>query len=281
MNRPPLPGPLLLPGRSSLPVLISVPHAGRDYPDWLIALSRRGRATLEPLEDPLVDRLVWRALALGIPAVIARAPRAAIDCNRAPHEIEPDGRLSPPLEEPGPRARAGLGLVPSRTNAHGDLWHGRIGADDLARRRAEAWAPYHQAVADGLDAIECRHGAALLIDCHSMPPRARREPGIVIGDRHGTSAAPFLSARAGQIVRAAGYGVAFNDPYAGGYIAQHHGRPAVGRNVLQIEIDRSYYLDARLRAAGDGFDKVARLIESLAAGLGQALTESVLPIAAE
>ena len=86
---------------------------------------------------------------------------------------------------------------------------------------------------------------------------------------------------AGQIVRAAGYGVAFNDPYAGGHIAQYHGRPAVGRHVLQIEIDRSYYLDGRLRTAGDGFDKVARLIKSLAAGLGQALAESVLPIAAE
>jgi N-formylglutamate amidohydrolase len=63
--------------------LLSVPHSGREYPRWLVEMSSGGQASLATLEDPAVDRLVWRALSLGCGAVIARAPRAAVDCNRA------------------------------------------------------------------------------------------------------------------------------------------------------------------------------------------------------
>jgi N-formylglutamate amidohydrolase len=262
-------------------VLVSVAHAGREYPDWLVALSRGGRASLEPLEDPLVDRLVWRALSLGVPAVIARTPRAAIDCNRAMHELDPAVMAVPSGAEPGLRARAGLGLVPSRTPRNGDLWRSRIGAAELTRRQDEAYLPFHRAVSDGLDALVHRHGAGLLLDCHSMPARGKRLPAVVIGDRHGTSAASFLSGLAGRIVRDCGFSVAFNDPYAGGWISEHHGRPSHGRHALQIEIDRGEYLDARGREPGPGFDRVARLIERLAAELGSALADSVLPVAAE
>jgi N-formylglutamate amidohydrolase len=264
-----------------LPVLISVAHAGRDYPEWLLAQSRRGRTSLEPLEDPLVDRLVWRALALGVPAVVARTPRAAIDCNRGPHEVSPAAVASPQSEDPGARARAGLGLIPTRTARHGELWRGPVSQAELGRRRQEVHQPFHDAIKDGLDALVHRHGAALLLDCHSMPPRGSRLPAVVIGDRHGTSAASFLSAQAGRIVRDAGFSVAFNDPYAGGWIASSHGNPAHDRHALQIEIDRSQYLDAKLREPGPGFDRVAKLLEQLAADLGDALAHSVLPMAAE
>ena len=281
VERSSLAPPLLLPGRASLPVLISVAHAGRDYPDWLLADSRRGRISLEPLEDPLVDRLAWRALALGVPAVVARAPRAAIDCNRGPHEIDTASLASTLPGDPGIRARAGLGLVPTRTARHGDLWRAPIGAADLERRMQEAHQPFHRAIDDGLTSLLHRHGAALLLDCHSMPPRGARLPEVVIGDRHGTSAGSFLSAQAGRIVRDAGFTVAYNDPYAGGWIASSHGSPPRGRHVLQIEIDRSQYLDAKLREPGPGFDRVAKLLQRLAEELGEILADSVLPMAAE
>jgi N-formylglutamate amidohydrolase len=279
--RPPLPPPLLLPGRATLPILVSVAHAGRDYPDWLVAHSRRGRLSLEPLEDPLVDRLVWRTLALGVPAVVARTPRAAIDCNRGPHEIDPAMTPGGAQEEPGARARAGLGLVPSRTVRHGELWRAQVGASEIKRRLEEAHAPFHQLIDEGVTDLVHRHGAALLLDCHSMPPAGREQAQIVIGDRHGTSAARFLSAQAGRIVREAGFTVAFNEPYAGGWITTTHGRPGLCRHALQIEIDRSLYLDSKLREPGPGFDRLSRLLESLAAELGAMLAQSVLPAAAE
>ena len=270
MERSPLPPPIVHPTRSTLPVLLSVPHSGREYPAWLIANAARGRAGLESLEDPLVDRLAWRAVAQGIGAVIARAPRAAIDCNRAADEIDPAVIVDAGPDAVGVRARGGLGIVPSRSAPHGRLWRRPIDQAELDLRIVEAHASYHGALADELRCLANTHGQALLIDCHSMPVR-HGQAQIVIGDRHGGSAAPWLAAEAGRLAKANGWSVAFNDPYAGGHIIERHGRPERGVHALQLEIDRSCYLARDMRSPGPGFDRAARLIEQLALGLGNAL----------
>ncbi|HYI42646.1 MAG TPA: N-formylglutamate amidohydrolase, partial [Sphingomicrobium sp.] len=228
MNEP-LPGPIVHPPRGQLPVLLSVPHAGREYPDWLLAMSRGGLRSLRPLEDPLVDRLVWRALKHGIGAVIARAPRAAVDCNRGEGEIDPisvHGRALP-FERRSARARGGLGIVPSRTAVHGHLWRRSISLSDLDQRLAEAHRPYHWAIADHLEGLVRSFGCALLIDCHSMPPAAAATE-TVFGDRYGRSAAPWLAANAEQVAAAHGFSAAVNDPFAGGHVVERHGAPHLG-----------------------------------------------------
>ena len=264
--RPLLP-PEVVPPRCSLPILLSIPHSGRAYPGWLVRDSVGGVAALEALEDPLVDRLAWRALAGGIGGVIARAPRAAIDCNRAPDEIDPDVVIGAP-EPISPRARAGLGIVPGRTARHGHLWHRPIDAHELDRRINIAHAPYHTAIERALDRLAIAHGGALLLDCHSMPTR-RGQAELVIGDRHGTSASRDISVAAARIARASGWSVALNLPYAGGHVIERHGRPAEGIHALQLEIDRGCYLGADGRTPGPGFDRAARLLESLALGLAE------------
>jgi N-formylglutamate amidohydrolase len=253
-----------------VPVLLSVPHSGRDYPQWLLANAAGGRAALESLEDPLVDRLAWRALAGGIGAVVAQAPRAAIDCNRAADEVNPAVIADAASEAVGVRARGGLGIVPSRTLPHGRLWRRPIDQAELDRRIAEAHAPFHAALAEALERLVEAHGRALLIDCHSMPSR-KGQAEIVFGDRHGGSAAPWLAAEAAAIAGADGWSTALNDPYAGGYVVERHGRPERGVHALQVEIDRSCYLAANRRGPGPGFDRAARLIERLAFGLAAAL----------
>ena len=253
-----------------MPVLLSVPHSGREYPHWLIANAAGGRAALESLEDPLVDRLVWRAVAKGIGAVIARAPRAAIDCNRAADEIDPSVIADAGSDAVGVRARGGLGIVPSRCVPHGRLWRRPINRAELARRVAEAHAPFHQAVATELEQILATHGRALLLDCHSMP-RRKGQADIVFGDRHGGSAAPWLAELGAQIATDAGWSAALNDPYAGGYVVERHGRPDRGVHAVQVEIDRCCYLGRDLRSPGPGFDRAARLIEQLALGLAEVL----------
>lgn len=283
MERPPLPAPLVAPARSGLPVLLSVPHSGRHYSDWLLGQARGGLQSLEPLEDPLVDRLVWRAQALGIGAVIARTPRAAIDCNRSPAELDPATVAVPPDGDPGPRARGGLGIIPGRTPRDGELWRRKVTRQELERRLEEAYHPYHAAVSDGLAALKRRYGVAMLLDCHSMPPRAAEMPRIVLGDRHGASCARWLGDLAKRTIEEAGYTAAFNDPYAGGWIVERHGQPADNVHALQVELDRSIYLGAGLRRPSRSFDAVARLLEALARTLGKALLGqgSALPIAAE
>jgi N-formylglutamate amidohydrolase len=274
------PPPTIHPHRGSLPVLLSAPHSGRDYDESVLANAAKGRRALESLEDPLVDRLLWRAVAGGIGAVFQNVPRAVIDCNRGEEEVDPSAISGIGASAIGPRARYGLGIIPSRTQHHGSLWRRPISLEEFNRRVGQVHAPYHRALADGLDRLVAIHGEALLLDCHSMPPR-RGLADIIIGDRHGTSASTWLSAEAAEVARSAGFRIAFNDPYAGGAIISRLGRPDRGIHALQIEVCRSTYLQRDGRTAGPGFDRVARVIEAMAEGLGRALLDRGLRDAAE
>jgi N-formylglutamate amidohydrolase len=276
-----LPSPLIHEARGDLPVLLSVPHSGRDYPDWLIALASGGKPTLATLEDPLVDRLVWRALQRGCGAVIARAPRAAVDCNRAEDEVDPSvvdgarrGRVSA-------RARGGLGIVPARTQQHGYLWRRAISPKQLEERLVQVHRPYHEAIEAQLALLLDRFGCALLLDCHSMPPPASDAPPVIFGDCRGRTADGWISAEAMVIARRAGFEAALNDPFAGGHVIERHAKPERGIHALQLEIDRRCYLDSKLQRPGRGFDPVAALIETLAVELGQGLAGRQYATAAE
>jgi N-formylglutamate amidohydrolase len=274
-----LPSPTIHPPRGDIPVLLSVPHAGRDYPDWLVELCGKGKAALRALEDPLVDRLIWRALGHGVGAVIAQAPRAAVDCNRAEDEVDPGMVRGHGRSRMSPRARGGLGIVPSRTAAHGHLWRRSISSAELEQRLADAYRPYHVAIEEQLGLLQDRFGCALLLDCHSMPAANGVKP-VVVGDRFGRSAAPWLTAAALEIASVAGFCAAANDPFAGGHVLDRHGSPHKGVHALQIEVDRAAYLTPA-GAPNAGFDRVAALIEALTVGLGRVLLDHRLAAAAE
>lgn len=277
----PLLPPLVHPSRAEVPVLLSVPHAGRDYPDWLLALSAGGLAALYPLEDPLVDELAGPAIRAGLGAVIARAPRAAIDCNRAEDEIDPTVVATGPPTRLTPRARGGLGIVPGRTASHGQLWRRPIRREQLEERLEQAYRPYHRAVSEELGRLVDRFGCALLLDCHSMPPLPEGSPAIVFGDRYGRTASPWVTAEAVEIAASAGYRAGVNEPFAGGHVIERHGAPGAAVHALQIEIDRRCYLLDGCPEPGPGFDLVAELIARLASRLGELLLERRYPAAAE
>lgn len=260
-------------------MLLSVPHSGRDYPLWLIEMASGGRPALASLEDPLVDRLVWRALGRGVGAVIAKAPRAAVDCNRAEDEVDPavvEGRRRERLTA---RARGGLGIVPGRTPLHGFLWRRAIGPAQLEQRLDQAHRPYHEALADQLERLVARFGCALLLDCHSMPPPPDGIPEIIFGDCRGRTADATISLDALRITRNSGFAAGLNDPFAGGHIVARHANPARNVHALQIEIDRRCYLNEG--APGARFDEVASLIEALAVSLGERLLGQQYATAAE
>lgn len=277
----PLPAPIVHAPHGALPVILSVPHSGRDYPDWLVEMAPGGRQVLRSLEDPLVDRLIWRALARGAGAVIARAPRAAIDCNRAEDEVDPSVIEGARRSRITARARGGLGIIPARTQQHGYLWNRSITPAQLGERVDQAHRPYHAAVDDQISLLLDRFGCALLLDCHSMPPPGDGVAPVIIGDRRGRTADAWLSHEALDIVRRRGFDAGLNDPFAGGHVIERHARPARDVHALQIEIDRRCYLDAQLRAPGPGFDEAAALIERLAVELGEALLGRQVATAAE
>lgn len=274
------------PDRPASPVVLSVPHAGRAYSAALLRSARLPRETLECLEDRLVDRLVWRAAAAGATAIVAQSPRAEIDLNRDEREIDPASIVpAPPMRSvlQSARTRGGLGLIPARISGSGSIWRHRIAQDEVRRRIEELHRPYHDALADALEQTRLRFGIAILLDCHSMPPRNKEagEANIIFGDRHGTSIAPELADAAVTAARLAGFSTARNDPYAGGYITTRHGHPENNIHALQLEIDRALYLDASLREPGAGFDRTARLIASIVSALAERTAEPHLAVAAE
>ncbi|HEV2867200.1 MAG TPA: N-formylglutamate amidohydrolase [Allosphingosinicella sp.] len=275
------------PERPASPVVLSVPHAGRDYRPHLLKAARLPVTILETLEDRLSDRLVWRATAAGATAFIARVPRAEIDLNRDEREIDP---AIVALPTPGrilqtARTRGGIGLVPSRITGVGAIWNERISHAELARRIEEIHRPYHAALERALHDARERFGAAVLLDCHSMPPRGLPggpvQESVVFGDRYGTTTAPHLIDAAVATARALGYRTACNTPYAGGYIVGRHGRPDRGIHAIQIEIDRSDYLDVDLRSPGPGFAGACRLVEAVVQALEARLLGAGEAIAAE
>ncbi len=248
------------------PVVLSVPHAGRDYPLALQAALRVPLAALRGLEDRHADAQGQGARRAETLFVATRA-RAWIDLNRAEHERDPrldDGATATgvPLSA---KLRSGLGLVPRRVGNSGDLWQRRLSADEVALRIVEDHRPYHAALAAALAAARARFGIAVLLDVHSMPPlgHPRSAPRIVLGDRFGKAAASRFSGRIEGVVRAHGVAMATNAPYAGAHILERHGDPAAGIHALQLEFDRALYLDERLDAVGTGLAPTIRLLRAI------------------
>lgn len=267
------------PAAPTAPVVLSVPHAGRDYPADLLAAARVPRSGLELLEDRHADRLIDSAVAAGATAFVATRPRSWIDLNRA------EGEIDPAMIDPPPRAdrlvasakvRGGLGLVPRRLHAAGDLWRGRLPAATLDHRIASHHRPWHGAIAAALAEAHARFGVALLLDCHSMPPlrpqSAARPPRVVIGDRHGRTAPALLVDRLVAIAEGAGLTAARNSPYAGGHALDRQARPASGIYAIQIEVDRSLYLDEALRECGPGLADMQAIIATMVAAMIEELS---------
>ena len=266
------------PATPESPVVLSVPHAGRDYPPALRAALAVPPALVQALEDRHADTLALAARGHEIALVQTRA-RAWLDLNRAEDERDPRIDEGAPARRVPPGAtklRSGLGLIPRRALGHADIWRRRFTDEEVRDRIARDHRPYHAAVADALAAARARFGIAVLLDVHSMPPPdggAR----IVIGDRFGRSAAARFVARIEG--EAGGHRSALNAPYAGGYILDRHADPAKGVHALQLEIDRTLYLDARRDRPGAGFAGTAAMLrrmiaaladEALAGGLAQA-----------
>jgi N-formylglutamate amidohydrolase len=263
------------PEEAATPVVISVPHAGRDYSPDLLAASRVPRETLQLLEDPYVDQLVQQAVMGGVQALIATVPRAEIDLNRSENELDPAMVFPPPAKAAAPslRTRSGLGLVPTRVSGAGSIWRNRVSAEEIARRVETVYRPYHQCLSIMLEAARKRFGLAILLDCHSMPGKpAGASNQVVFGDRHGSSAAPYLVKTLVNTARSQGFSTACNVPYAGGEITRRHGKPRAEIHAIQIELDRGLYLTPDCRTPGMGFERTA----SLLARMTDALTEAAL-----
>lgn len=258
---------------SPIPIVLAVPHAGRAYPDALLAAMRTPQQATLRLEDRLVDQLGRAvAAATGASLLIADAPRAMIDLNRAADDLDWDMLSdSPPgvslrPGHAGHRSRSGLGLVPRRLPGLGDLWRRRLPHAELVARLEGVHQPYHARLAMLVEQVRAQWGAVLLIDLHSMPPlpaHGGAAAQFVVGDRFGTACDGSLVASAFAELAAARRLAAHNRPYAGGYVLERHARRTEGVHAIQLEIDRSAYLDRALVEPGPGFDSMVAVLVGL------------------
>ncbi|MCO4315589.1 N-formylglutamate amidohydrolase [Phyllobacterium sp. 21LDTY02-6] len=254
------------PSDQRIPFLFNSPHSGRYYPEAFLRQSQLDPHSIRRSEDCYVDQLFAAAVSLGAPLMVAHFPRAYLDVNREPYELDPKMFVEAlPSFANGHSARVagGLGTVPRLVGEGQEIYAQKIHLAEAMARIDEIYKPYHALLAQVLGTTRDRFGYAVIVDCHSMPtgirfPENGLRPDFIIGDRFGTSCSAELANAAIHLLRDLGYLVAHNKPYAGGYITEHYGRPAKQFHALQIEVNRGLYLNEQTYERKPGFEQLQR-----------------------
>ena len=239
------------PVSQTIPFVYNSPHSGRIYPPEFIAQSRLEGIAIRRSEDHYVDELFGSAVALGAPLLAANFPRAYLDVNREPYELDPrmfDGLLPPYANVNSLRVAGGLGTIPRIVAENMEIYARRLPVQEGLDRVEAVYKPYHATLRRLIARTHVQFGFGVLIDCHSMPGNVRvagytARPDFIIGDRYGTSASAELSRAAIAILEEMGFAAIRNKPYAGCFITEHYGRPSRGLHALQIEVNRAIYVD--------------------------------------
>ena len=262
-------------------IVLSSPHSGNVYPARFLHSARLDASSLRRSEDAFVDELFLAAVDLGAPLLRARFPRAYLDVNREPYELDPrmfEGRLPPFANTRSVRVAGGLGTIARVVGDAQEIYARRLPVEDALHRIETLHKPYHAALRALIERAVGRFGRALLIDCHSMPSSSipiqgaasreeRSKADFVIGDRYGTSCDRSFVDAAEYELRRFGYAVERNKPYAGGFITEHYGQPASQRHALQMEINRALYMDERTLRPNAAFAEVKRHVTDVVRAL--------------
>lgn len=256
------------PTSQTIPFVFNSPHSGRHYPAQFLSESRLDELGIRRSEDHYVDELFAHAPNLGAPLLLAHFPRAYLDVNREPYELDPrmfDGALPPYVNIGSMRVAGGLGTIPRIVAENMEIYRRRLSVEEGLSRVETIYKPYHACLRRLIARTHASFGMSVLIDCHSMPGNIRLSgsdirPDFIIGDRYGTSAAAELSRAAMYFLEGLGFTAVRNKPYAGGFITEHYGRPVRGLHALQIEINRALYIDEVTLRKRPDFDDLARAL---------------------
>jgi N-formylglutamate amidohydrolase len=245
---------ILAPSAWTAPAVFNSPHSGSQYPADLLRMTRLSHAALRKSEDCYIDELFLSCVEHGAPLLRALVPRAYIDLNREAYEFDPRMfacELPGYMNTSSPRVAGGLGTIPRLVAEGEEIYRERLSLADALARVETIYRPYHRTLNALLDEVLDNIGSVLLLDCHSMPSNAtnfispphQMSVDVVIGDRYEASCPAEITGFVENLLRAQGLRVVRNKPYAGGFITQNYGSPTLGRNALQIEINRGLYMD--------------------------------------
>jgi len=276
---------ILEPAEWHSPVIFNSPHSGNVYPPAFLSASRLDLTALRRSEDTFVDELFVGVVGRGHPLMRAHFPRCFVDVNREPYELDPrmfDGRLPSFANTRSMRVAGGLGTVARVVGDAQEIYDQRLPIDEALRRIEALYKPYHRALRRLVTRVHRDFGAAVLIDCHSMPSTTgvkdeRRRADIVLGDRYGTSCVTAVVEMMESTLRGSGYTVSRNKPYAGGFITEHYGNPAAGLHAVQLELNRGLYMDERRYQRSSSFARLAADLQALADRLGEMSVQELRP----
>jgi N-formylglutamate deformylase len=279
---------VLHPEKHTSCVVFASPHSGRDYPWSFLRKTILDEHFIRTSEDAYVDRLFECAPQFGASFLKAGAPRAYVDLNRNADELDPALIEGVFRRGNNPRIASGLGVIPRVVAGGRSIYRGKINQIEAQNRINQYWHPYHNMLQKLLDAARERHGQAVLVDCHSMPHEAMdgvvksgmRRPDIVLGDRFGASATGEVVDRLEEAFTAAGFVVTRNAPFAGAYITQAYGHPSKGQHAVQVEIDRSIYMNEKLIRPNGDFETVQAALRDVVKEVVQ-IGQDRIPLAAE
>ncbi|MCW8841923.1 MAG: N-formylglutamate amidohydrolase [Rhodobacteraceae bacterium] len=268
---PKRPFALLRPSRRTSAVVFASPHSACDYPEWFVKRSLLDAHSIRSSEDAFVDRLFESVPQHGAPFLIAGAPRAFLDLNRDATELDPALIYGVSRVGHNPRVASGLGVIPRVVSNGRAIYSGKMPLSEAEARIETYWRPYHTQLQALLDESREIFGRAILLDCHSMPHEAVNSvarsglsrPEVVLGDRFGVSAETGIVDQVEEIFTKAGLRVARNAPFAGAYVTRHYGRPARKQHAIQIEIDRSLYLDEKRILPNSNYESFKALIDHI------------------
>jgi N-formylglutamate deformylase len=268
---------LLQPARQTAALVLTSPHSGRRYDAAFLAQARLDAQSLRRSEDSFVEELFAAAPGLGVPLLAAEFPRAWCDANREPWELDPAmfaDALPDYANTTSPRVAAGLGTVARIVGAGEPIYGKKLRFAEAKARIDTCWRPFHEALAQLIEETVARFGHCLVLDCHSMPTPLGRMAGradIVLGDGHGTSCGSAWTDFVESVLGGHGYRLRRNDPYAGGFITRHYGRPREGVQVLQLELARALYMNERQFTRGPHFaatqERMSAVLASIVAAL--------------
>ncbi len=261
------------PAQQRVPFIFNAPHSGRAYPPELRNASPLTAQQLRRSEDVFVDHLFDSVVEIGAPFLVAHFPRAWLDVNREPYELDPKlftERLPAHANIRSMRVSGGLGTIPRLVAENLEIYNEKQSLANALDRIETVYRPYHEALRKLMAKTVVTFGYAILVDCHSMPSRGGRNehekrPDIIIGDRYGTSCNGEISRNLIRQFADHGYTVTRNKPYAGGFITEHYGRPLKGLHAIQIEINRSVYLDETTLQPTARFENLRNDIASIMA----------------
>lgn len=263
---------ILQPAQQRVPFLFISPHSGAVYPDEFLKQTKLDSLSIRLSEDAFVNQLFSGVVEKGAGLMFSNVPRAYVDLNRAPFELDQrlfKDKLPSHLVVRSPRVEVGLGTIPRIVALGRDIYDDVIRLDDAITRINDYYFPFHHALESLLTEIVTAFGYAVLIDCHSMPSDLNalgqsRQADFILGNRHGISCAYELTLAASEFLEQQGFNVVLNDPYQGGYISAHYGAPSLHKHALQIEINRSLYMDEALIKPTGNFATLQSILMQLA-----------------